>query len=149
MSSGTEASPADAETKGIIVTHGSMCFGMVDAVQSIAGAPAEALIALSNDGRGPEDLVSAVMVISGDSPTIIFADLQTGSCALAARFACSDLMGRRVVFGANLPMLLDFVFHRHLQMDALVARLIDRGRSAIQSSEPYVRDRGNRPFPSG
>lgn len=149
MSSGAEASPIAPDTKGIVLTHGSMCFGMVDAVRKIAGVPGEALTAVSNDGRGPEDLVSVLGKISGDHPTIIFTDLQTGSCAVAARFACRDPTGKRVVFGANLPMLLEFVFHRHLPLDALIGRLIEHGRSAIQSAEPEMKERGNRPVSRG
>jgi len=32
----------------------------------------------------------------------------------------------------NLPMLLDFVFHRQLSLDRLVPRLVSKGRAAIQ-----------------
>lgn len=130
--------------KGIIVTHGTMGFGMVDAVRKISGAPEDAISAVSNDGMGPEDLVAAVSDLAGHQPAIIFTDLQTGSCALAARFACEKPEDRRVVFGANLPMLIDFVFHRHLSLDDLVERLLERGRSAIRSYQPEAKERGDR-----
>jgi hypothetical protein len=39
-----------------------------------------------------------------------------------------------VVFGVNLPMLLDFVFHRDLPLDELQHRLLARGRAGICSS---------------
>lgn len=132
----TEAAREDPVlVKGVVLTHGSMCHGMVDAVRKIAGAPEEALEAVSNDGRGPDDLYRAVADAAGRGPTLIFTDLQTGSCALAARFACRDPEQRRVIFGANLPMLLDFVFHRELELDDLVDRLLERGRTAIRSLE--------------
>lgn len=133
--------------RGIVVTHGTMAFGMVDAVQRIAGAPDEALVAVSNEGLGPEDLVRAVSDRAGHDPAIIFTDLQTGSCALAARFACAKPENRRVVFGANLPMLIDFVFHRHLTLDELVDRLLDKGREAIRSYQPDAKERGDRTVP--
>jgi PTS system mannose-specific IIA component len=138
-----------APVKGIIVTHGTMGFGMVDAVRKISGAEESALSAVSNDGLGPEDLVTAVSDFAGHEPTIIFTDLQTGSCALAARFACARPEERRVVFGANLPMLIDFVFHRHLPLDDLVDRLLERGRSAIRSYQPEAKERGDRAAPRG
>jgi len=127
---------ASPGVKGVVLTHGTMCFGMVDAVRKIAGAPADALVPLSNEGKGPDDLLRAVGELAGDDPVLIFTDLQTGSCALTARFVCRDPRGRRVVFGANLPMLLDFVFHRNLPLDELVERLIRGGRDAIRSSTP-------------
>jgi mannose/fructose-specific phosphotransferase system component IIA len=128
--------PSEGEVRGIVLTHGSMSFGMVDAVRRISGAPEEALIPLSNEDRGPEALFAAVAEAAGDGPAVIFTDLRTGSCALAARFVCRDPGGRRVIFGTNLAMLLDFVFHRDLPLDRLVERLLATGRDEIRSLEP-------------
>lgn len=125
-----------ADIRGIVLTHGSMCYGLVDAVRKISGIQEDVLVALTNDGRGPEDLFAAVVEAGGEGPALIFTDLQTGSCALAARFACRDPERFRVIFGANLPMLLDFVFHRDLPLDELVDRLLEKGRSGIQAMEP-------------
>ncbi len=122
--------------RGVVLTHGEMCFGVVDAVYKIAGVPEEALIAVSNDGAGPDELVRSVAEAVGDGPALIFTDLESGSCAFAARFVCRDPGRRQVVFGVNLPMLLDFVFHRELPLEELVERVIEKGRSAIRSLEP-------------
>jgi mannose/fructose-specific phosphotransferase system component IIA len=127
--------PADGVTRGIVLTHGSMCFGMVDAVRKSSGVPEEALVALTNEGRGPDELFAAVADAAGEGPALIFTDLQSGSCALAARFVCRDPGRRRVIFGANLPMLLDFVFHRNLPLEELVERLLEKGRSEIRALE--------------
>lgn len=143
----SEATPR--VVRGIVVTHGSLCFGMVDAVQRISGSSADALIPISNEGKGPDELLGSVSELSGEGPTIIFTDLETGSCALAAQFACRDPAGRRVVFGTNLAMLLDFVFHRRLPLDELVTRLVDRGRAAVHSFEPGEGRVGNRSAAGG
>ncbi|MEX2529575.1 MAG: hypothetical protein WD960_02285 [Gemmatimonadota bacterium] len=124
--------------RGVVLTHGSMCHGMVDAVRKIAGVEDDALIPVSNDGAGPDELYARVLEAAGTGPAIIFTDLQTGSCALAARFACRDPQNRQIVFGANLPILLDFVFHRELPVHALVARLLEKGRAAIRALEPVA-----------
>jgi len=121
--------------RGILISHGEMAQGMVDAVRKITGVGPEALVALSNEGLGPEALLARVGEWVGEGPVILFTDLQTGSCAFAARFVCRDPGSRTVVFGTNLPMLLDFVFHRELPMDELVERLVDRGRAAIRALE--------------
>lgn len=129
------ASGTDELVKGIVLTHGSMCHGLVDAVQKITGAPDGALEPVSNDGRGPDDLFRAVAAAAGDGSALIFTDLVSGSCALAARFVCRDPGNRQVIFGVNLPILLDFVFHRELPLEELVPRLLERGRSSIRSLE--------------
>ena len=128
--------PTRGNTRGIVLAHGAMAQGMVDAVRKISGVPEEALVPLSNDEKGPDELFASVAEAAGEGPALIFTDLRTGSCALAARFVCKDPTSRQVIFGANLPMLLDFVFHRDLPLDELVERLLARGRDEIRALEP-------------
>jgi len=135
--------------RGIVLTHGAMCFGMVDAVRKIAGVEEDALIALSNEGRGPDELMRAVDEAAGEGPVLIFTDMQMGSCAVAARFVCRDPSRRQVVFGANLPMLLDFVFQRERPLAELVDRLVERGRAAIRSLDLAEPAPGARRTPAG
>ncbi len=130
---GEESSPP--LVRGVVLTHGSMCFGMVDAVRTIAGADDDALVPVSNEGCGPDELMRRVNEAAGEGPALVFTDMQMGSCAVAARFSCRDPTRRQVVFGANLPMLLDFVFHRALPLPELAERLVERGRSAIRTLE--------------
>jgi mannose/fructose-specific phosphotransferase system component IIA len=125
---------SDARVRGVIVGHGDMPQGLVDAVRRIAGGAASALEAVSNDGKGPELLRRDVDAAAGEGPTIVFVDLQSGSCGAAASYACRGDRGRAVICGVNLPMLLDFVFHRELALDALVARLVESGRAAIRAA---------------
>ncbi len=122
--------------KGILVAHGDMARGMADAIRRIAGVDEDALLPLSNDGKGPDELLRELDELAGNGPAVIFTDLFTGSCALSARKACLEDRGRVVVFGTNLPMLLDFVFHRQLPLEELVPRVLARGREAVQSAPP-------------
>ncbi len=147
--SGT-ADTGEAGVRGVVLTHGSLCFGFVDAVRKIAGEPGPALTPVSNEGRGPRELEELVRELTAPGPTIIFADLGTGSCALAARLASRDPGGTRVLFGVNLAMLLDFVFHRQIPVDELVERLVEKGRIAIGCHrESESRERGDRTPPRG
>ncbi len=130
--------------RGVVLTHGAMCHGMVDAVRKISGADDDALEAVSNEGQGPDELLEKVGRAAGEGPVIIFTDLQTGSCAFTARFVCRDPGSRRAIFGTNLPMLLDFVFHRDLPLDELVERLLKQGRSAIHSFDTQRSTDGHR-----
>lgn len=110
-----------------------MAGGMVDAVARISGISGEALVAVSNEGKSPDALKEELESILDQGPTVVFADLPSGSCALTARICCRDHPEEVVIFGVNLPMLLDFVFHRDLRMEELVPRLIEKGRASLTS----------------
>jgi mannose/fructose-specific phosphotransferase system component IIA len=123
-----------ARIRGIVVGHGEMARGLVDAVRRIAGDAGEALAAVSNEGKGPQELKAELDAVAGPDPVLVFADLESGSCGIAAAYACRDSSRRAVVCGVNLPMLLDFVFHRDLPLQELAARVVERGRAAIRSA---------------
>ena len=123
----------DPQVRGVLLSHGKMADGIVDAVSKIAGLQEGALVALSNEGCDPQGLAEQVDELVGDAPAVVFTDLCTGSCALTAQLTCRDNDRRAVVFGMNLPMLLDFVFHRNLPLDELVPRLLEKGRDSVKS----------------
>ncbi len=130
----------EEKVQGVVLAHGGMARGLVDAVQKISGEGERALMALSNEGLSPEALRDRLAEALGTGPAIIFTDLHTGSCALAARAACRPPGARAVIFGANLPMLLDFVFHREMPLDELVPRILAQGREAIRAQPESVAD---------
>jgi mannose/fructose-specific phosphotransferase system component IIA len=101
-------------------------------VKRITGHGEDVLAPLSNDGRSPESLRAALEELIGEGPAVVFTDLQAGSCALAA-VATTQRRNTLVLCGANLPMLLDFVFHRDVPLDALAERLVAKGREGIRS----------------
>jgi mannose/fructose-specific phosphotransferase system component IIA len=117
--------------RGLIVAHSSLAEGMAAAVLQIAGMGDDTLQAVSNEGRGPESLLEAVRNAVGDAPVILFTDLASGSCAFAARKISLERPNTGIVCGVNLPVLLDFVFHRDLPLPALVERLVDKGKGGI------------------
>jgi len=120
-------------TKGIVVAHGAMAQGLVDAVRRIAGGAADALSPLSNEEKSPEELRDELGRLAGDAPTILFVDLLSGSCGMAALVSARGSDRRAVICGVNLPVLLDFVFHRDLPLEALVPRLVAKGRDGVRS----------------
>jgi mannose/fructose-specific phosphotransferase system component IIA len=120
--------------RGLVVSHASLAEGLVQSVRQIAGADEDALRPVSNAGCGPEALQKAVSDALGDGPGIVFTDMPSGSCAFAARRITLDRPETAVVCGVNLPMLLDFVFHRDLPLPELVDRLVSKGKSAITGS---------------
>lgn len=125
---------SEALIRGVVVAHSGLARGLVDAVNQIAGLDAEALVPLSNDGLGPDAIRDRLHALLGDSgPAIIFTDLREGSCGIAAQRMCVTRPDHVVVTGVNLPMLLDFAMKRHLHIEELVPRIVDRGRSGVQA----------------
>ena len=124
-----EAEPA----LGVVGGHAAMAEGLVQATQRITGGLAECLAPLSNDGKTPDQLKSELEGMVADSRSVVFVDLQSGSCGMAALACCRDSVRRVVVSGVNLPMLLDFVFNRELPFEELVPRLLESGRASIAS----------------
>lgn len=122
--------------QGVVVAHGSMAAGLIDAVRKIAGSAADVLIAVSNENRTPSDLRRELETLAAGGPVVVFADLQSGSCGMAAFSSCREGKDRAVVCGVNLPILLDFVFHRELPLDELVPRLVGKGREGIRDLQP-------------
>jgi N-acetylgalactosamine PTS system EIIA component len=124
--------------RGVVIGHGGMATGMVDAVRRIAGVGEDVLVPLSNDGKGPEALRGELDQLISSGRVVVFTDMHAGSCAMAARVACREKGERAVVCGVNLPMLLDFVFNRELPLDQLVPRLVEQGRAAVTAHMPHA-----------
>lgn len=125
---------SDAGVRGIVIAHGDMAAGLVDAVKRIAGISGDFLQPLSNQGLGPDALAQQVRALATDAPTIVFTDLQSGSCGFAARRCVQELSSVVVISGVNLPILLEFVMRRQLPLVELVPFLLAKGRSAINCS---------------
>ena len=117
--------------RGLIVSHSSLAEGMASAVRQIAGVDEDALGTLTNEGCGPAGLIERIAEATGGEPVILFTDLGSGSCAFAARKVAMDRPNTGIVCGVNLPLLLDFVFHRDLPLAELVERLVEKGRAGI------------------
>jgi mannose/fructose-specific phosphotransferase system component IIA len=117
--------------RGVVVGHGNLPEGLVDAVRQITGADGDAIAAVSNRGLGPDGLRERLHEAMGEGPALVFVDLRMGSCGMAARRIARERPDTAVLFGVNLPQLLDFVTHRELPLEEIVARALERGRSAI------------------
>jgi mannose/fructose-specific phosphotransferase system component IIA len=121
--------------RGIVVTHADLAEALVHCVERIAGEKG-ALVPLSNDGVSPADLRIQVLQAAGREPAIVFVDLASGSCALAGRAVGHDSDRIAVLTGVNLPMLLDFVFHRELALPELASRLVEKARAGTRAYGP-------------
>ena len=133
--------------QGLMVAHGTFSVGMIDAVQRITGI-SDALVPVSNSGLAPDALARAILERLHEGPAILFTDLKSGSCGMAAHRLLRERGELSVVSGVNLPLLLEFVMHRDMALDELVARLVSKGRAAIGCS-PEERVDADRPAARG
>jgi len=124
---------SDGSVHGSVLAHGTMAAGLVDAVRQITGLDESVLVPVSNRGLSPEALADEVRK-NVRGPTIVFTDLQSGSCGFAARRYCLDIPDLVIISGVNLPVLLEFAMLRALPMSELVPRLLNKARSSITSS---------------
>jgi len=123
--------------RGVLLSHGKLAEGMVDAVRRITGLEEDILVPMSNEGQNPQGLADQVDALVGGEPVVVFTDLGTGSCALTAQLTCRDNGRRAVLFGMNLPMLLEFVFHRELPLSQLVPRLLAKGKEGVRTADSH------------
>ena len=141
----SEAVPA----RGLVVAHGALAEGLLDAVRQVTGVGEEVLVGLSNAGCSPETLSARISDVLGQGRWVVFIDMQAGSCAFTARRLCREREDTLIVTGVNLPMLLDFVMNRELPLTDLADRLVDRGKQAVVVTDPPPRRDADRSVSGG
>ncbi|MFQ5888886.1 MAG: PTS sugar transporter subunit IIA [Gemmatimonadota bacterium] len=133
-----------SDVVGVVVAHGDMAASMIRAAEEISGVRG-ALSPISNLGCTPEELSARVETAVGEGPAIIFVDLASGSCAFAGRALCMRSPRVAVVTGVSLSMLLDFVFHRDMELETLSRRLVAKGRAGTTLHLPGESSRADQP----
>lgn len=121
--------------RGIVLAHADLAGALVRAVERISGVR-DALTPISNEGLRPEELRERLEAETGDRPAIIFADMASGSCAFAGRVVQRGRGNVAVLTCVSLPMLLDFVFHREMELPELAERLLYKARAATHLHRP-------------
>ena len=116
--------------RGVVAAHGEVAAGLVRAVEDISGVRG-ALVPVSNVDCDRGELERRIADAMADGPGIVFVDMPSGSCLFAALHDLRGWTQVRVVTGVNLAMLLDFILHRELPVDAAVARAVETGARSI------------------
>jgi len=116
--------------RAIVFAHGDIAAALVAAVEDITGIKG-ALVPLTNDTGSASVLRQRVLDVLTPGPTIVFTDLKNSSCSFTASGVAAEDQAVVVVCGTNLPMLLDFVFHRDLPLEELIPRVVRHGRDGV------------------
>ena len=94
----------------IVAGHGRFADGLVSAVDQITGR-GPAFVSVSNTGLGPADIDKLLTAaIDRTGARVIFTDLPAGSCTMAARRLQRARPDVVLVTGANLAVLMEFLF---------------------------------------
>ena len=119
--------------RGVVVCHAGLAASLVEAVNQISGF-GDALVPVSNEGCDRDLLRDRIAEALGPDPAVVFVDLPTGSCMMAALRELKGAHDASIVTGVNLPMLLEFVFHRDGTPDEAAGRARAAGTEAIRVS---------------
>ncbi|MCA2005818.1 PTS sugar transporter subunit IIA [Tritonibacter mobilis] len=120
----------------VIVAHGGLAKEYLAAVEHVVGRqPALMAIAIGpeddRDTKQDEICAAANSVDIGDG-VVVVTDLFGGSPSNLSLRACAPA-NRRILYGANLPMLIKLAKSRHLPVADAVRHAMEAGRKYINS----------------
>ena len=115
----------------IVAGHGEFAQALISAVLQITGR-ADVFVPMTNLGMSAEDIERTMrQLVDERDVRVIFTDLPAGSCTIAARRLLRDRAGVVLVTGANLPALLDYLFHEDLAPQDAARRAADKAKGAV------------------
>jgi PTS system N-acetylgalactosamine-specific IIA component len=121
--------------RALVAGHGDFAAGLISAVEAVTGR-GELLDPIEVKGLCGEDIQLLLRTrLQAIGATVIFTDLQAGSCTMAARRLLREMPGVLLASGANLPMLLDFVMSSAEDAQAAARAAVERARAAISVYE--------------
>ena len=116
----------------LLISHGSMCEGVLDSLKMFFGDGIEQIDTVSlTHGMGSDDFMKELVIKASKIDTgdgiVIFADILGGTPANQALQLCSDKV--QVITGMNLAIVMEYMAQRHCDVD--YDELIEKARSSI------------------
>ena len=120
----------------VIVAHGGLAREYLAAVEHVVG-PQTGMRAIAieddhNRARKQEEICAAADDVDTGQGVVVVTDMFGGSPSNLSLMACAG-SDRRIVYGANLPMLIKLAKSRDLPVRDAVAAALDAGRKYINS----------------
>ncbi len=120
----------------VIVAHGGLAKEYLAAIEHVVGAQI-GMLAISIEANHDRvtkqsEICDAANSVDQGQGVVLVTDLFGGSPSNLSLQACQP-QGRRILYGANLPMLLKLAKSRHLAVPDAVRAALDAGRKYIDS----------------
>lgn len=122
----------------VIVAHGGLAREYLSTIEYLFGQQAgirAISIEMDHDRAAKQaEIIAAADAVDSGAGVLVVTDIYGGSPANLSMPACA-MSNRRILYGANLPMLIQLARSRHLDLSEAVARALDAGRKYINASE--------------
>lgn len=120
----------------VIVAHGGLAREYLSAVEHVVGRQ-DGVLAISIEDDHDRNAKQAEICAAADSVdkghgVVLVTDMFGGSPSNLSLPACAT-SGRRILYGANLPMLIKLAKSRDMDVPEAVAAALDAGRKYINS----------------
>jgi len=123
----------------VIVAHGGLAQGYLKAIEHVVGGQSGIqAIAIEGDFDRTEkqdEICRVADEVDTGGGVLIVVDIFGASPANLSLKACQP-ENRRILYGANLPMLLKLAKSRHLSVPDAARAALDAGRKYIDSHSP-------------
>ncbi|MEP5153650.1 PTS fructose transporter subunit IIA [Planktotalea sp.] len=120
----------------VIVAHGGLAREYLAAIEHVVGTQAGVMaisIAPDHDRSAKQsEICSAAESVDVGNGVVVVTDMFGGSPSNLSLLACQP-EGRRILYGANLPMLIKLAKSRDLSVSDAVDAAKDAGRKYINS----------------
>lgn len=122
----------------VIVAHGGLAAEYLSALEHVVGkGPGTIAVAIGDkDNRADKqaEIDAAVAAVDTGDGVVVVTDMFGGTPSNLAVAACKRA-DRRVLYGANLPMLVKLAKARRGSLDDAVAAALDAGRKYINCAD--------------
>ncbi len=120
---------------GVFAGHADFAQAAVRSAEQIIGSQSD-YVCISNKGRSAEDIeieMNEILENHEFEHCFIFVDFYGSSATVPAIKAGRSFSGVTVMFGYNLPLVIDFFLHRKKKNpDELKLKLLEIGRDAVK-----------------
>jgi PTS system mannose-specific IIA component len=121
----------------VIVAHGGLAREYLAAVEHVVG-PQEAMVAIAMEDnldrtKKQTEICDAADAVDRGAGVVLVTDMFGGSPSNLSLLACAIGSGRRIIYGANLPMLIKLTKSRELPVADAVSASLEAGRKYIDS----------------